>query len=64
MTSCDLCGMAADCLQKEMEGKEFDVCESCWQPLAEKLSSKETVKDVFKELEALEAREEYEETLL
>jgi len=64
MTSCDLCGKTAECLQKEIDGQEFDVCEGCWHPLAEKLNSKFHVKDIFKELEALQAREEYEETLI
>jgi ribosome-binding protein aMBF1 (putative translation factor) len=57
MMCCDLCGKTASCLQKEIEGKEFDICERCWHPLAEKLSGKGRLKD------SLEAElEEYEET--
>ncbi len=26
MIICDLCGIAKDCLQKEIEGKEYDIC--------------------------------------
>ncbi len=26
MITCDLCGKARDCLQKEIEGKEYDIC--------------------------------------
>jgi ribosome-binding protein aMBF1 (putative translation factor) len=58
MMRCDLCGTTARCLQKEIEGKEFDICEQCWHPLEEKLSGKGRVKET---LDALEALEEYEE---
>src|SRR5260370_33135510 len=37
MIVCDLCGKTKDCLQKEIEGKEYDVCSECWTPLAQKL---------------------------
>jgi ribosome-binding protein aMBF1 (putative translation factor) len=40
MILCDLCGKAKDCQQKEIEGKEYDICSECWKPLAEKLKSK------------------------
>ena len=40
MIICDLCGEARDCLQKEIEGKEYDICSECWNPLAQKLSGK------------------------
>ena len=39
MIICDLCGEAKDCLQKEMEGKEYD------NPLAEKLRGKGRAKN-------------------
>jgi len=55
MMRCDLCGTIAKCLQKEIEGKEFDICERCWQPLEEKLNGKGRF------TEALEELEEYEE---
>jgi ribosome-binding protein aMBF1 (putative translation factor) len=55
MMRCDLCGTTAKCVQKEIEGKEFDICERCWQPLAEKLSGKGRL------TETLEEMEEYEE---
>jgi len=29
MITCDLCGKAKDCLLKEIEGKEYDVCSEC-----------------------------------
>jgi ribosomal protein S14 len=56
MMRCDLCGKTAACLQKEIEGKEFDICEPCWRPLAEKLRGKGRGKVILEELE------EYEET--
>jgi ribosome-binding protein aMBF1 (putative translation factor) len=40
MVLCDLCGQAKDCMQKEIEGKEYDICSECWKPLAEKLKGK------------------------
>lgn len=44
MILCDLCGQAKDCDQKEIEGKEYDICSECWNPLAEKLKGKGRVK--------------------
>jgi ribosome-binding protein aMBF1 (putative translation factor) len=40
MIICDLCGEAKDCLQKEVDGKEYDICEECWNTLAQKLKGK------------------------
>jgi hypothetical protein len=40
MITCDLCGEAKDCLQKQIEGKEYDICSKCWTPLAQKLTGK------------------------
>lgn len=40
MITCDLCGEAKDCLQKEIEGKEYDICSQCWNQLAQKLKGK------------------------
>jgi hypothetical protein len=37
---CDLCGQAKECQQREIEGKEYDICAECWNPLAEKLKGK------------------------
>lgn len=44
MMTCDLCGKEKDCSQKEMDGKEYDICSACWQPLALKLKGKGRVK--------------------
>ena len=44
MIICDLCGEAKDCLQKEIEGKEHDICFECWNPFAQKLRGKGRVK--------------------
>jgi len=41
---CDLCGQARECFQKEIDGKEFDICGDCWRPLEEKLKGKGRVK--------------------
>jgi hypothetical protein len=35
MITCDQCGEAKDCLQKEVEGKEYDICRERWNPLAQ-----------------------------
>ncbi len=40
MILCDLCGEAKRCRQREIEGKEYDVCSDCWKPIAEKLKGK------------------------
>ena len=40
MMTCDLCGQAKDCLQKEIEGKEYDICSECWTPFAQRLRGK------------------------
>ncbi len=40
MIICDLCGEPRDCQQKEIEGKEYDICSECWNPLAHKLKGK------------------------
>jgi hypothetical protein len=63
MMCCDLYGKTAECVQKEIEGKEFDVCERCWRPLAERLRGKGRAKETFEQLN-LEEFEEYEETLI
>ena len=57
MMSCDLCGKTAACLQMKIENKEFDICEKCWRPLADKLSGKGRLKE-----EILTDMEEYVET--
>jgi hypothetical protein len=44
MMLCDLCGQGRECLQKTIEGKEYDICADCWSPLAEKLKGKGRVK--------------------
>ncbi len=37
---CDLCGETSECLLKEIEGKEYDICVACWDVLSAKLSGK------------------------
>ncbi len=45
MIICDLCGEARDCLLKEIDGKEYDICSECWNPFAQKLRGKGRVKN-------------------
>ena len=40
MILCDWCGQAKECLQKQIEGREFDICAECWHPIEEKLKGK------------------------
>lgn len=40
MITCDLCGEVKDCLAKEIEGREYDICAECWNPLSHKLNGK------------------------
>jgi hypothetical protein len=42
---CDLCGQAKACLPREIEGKEYDICPDCWNPITQKLAGKGRVKD-------------------
>jgi hypothetical protein len=37
---CDLCGVTKECIQKEIDGREYDICLECWNPLEEKLRGK------------------------
>lgn len=37
---CSLCDKNKECLQKEIDGKEYDVCAECWDALNEKLRGK------------------------
>lgn len=58
MMRCDLCGQTARCSQKQIDGREFDICEACWKPLAEKLSGKGRASEV------VEPEEQEEEELV
>ena len=40
MINCDLCGETKDCLPKEIQGREYDICSECWNALAQKLKGK------------------------
>ena len=40
MIICDLCGEPKDCLLKEIEGKEYDICPECWNAFTQKLKGK------------------------
>jgi|SRR5215831_8183588 len=44
MIVCDLCGQSKVCVQKEIDGREYDICTDCWNALAEKLRGKGRVK--------------------
>jgi hypothetical protein len=37
---CDLCDATKECIQKEIDGREYDICLECWSPLEEKLRGK------------------------
>ncbi len=37
---CDLCGEMRECVQKEIDQKEYDVCRECWDALEAKLKGK------------------------
>ena len=45
MIICDLCGETKECLQREIEGKQYDICSECWSPLALKLKGKGRAKN-------------------
>ena len=51
MMYCDICAEPKECVQKEIDGKEYDICEHCWRPLADKLRGKGRLRGSFEELE-------------
>ena len=61
MTDCVLCGKPAHCIQKEIDGRVFDVCASCWYPLADKLSGKGRAPHSLGSQENEQELEEYDE---
>lgn len=44
MIICDLCGQTKNCLVREIDSKEYDICLECWTPLAQRLKGKGRVK--------------------
>jgi len=40
MIVCDICGQTKKCSARRIEGKEYDICAACWNPLAAKLKGK------------------------
>ena len=43
---CDLCGQIKECVQKEIDYREYDMCPQCWNALQAKLQGKGRVKEV------------------
>ena len=37
---CDLCDQIRECVQKKIQGKHYDICLECWNPLEAKLKGK------------------------
>jgi hypothetical protein len=63
MIVCDLCAEAKDCLQKEIDGREYDICSECWSPFAQKLKGKGRAKNreaIFLPARPVREREEDE----
>jgi hypothetical protein len=42
---CDLCSQVKECLQKEIDNKEYDICRECWSELQTKLQGKGRAKE-------------------
>jgi len=64
MITCDLCGKPKDCQRREIDGKEYDICFECWEPLAQRLRGKGRKKrreTVFLPPRAIREREKEEE---
>ena len=38
---CDLCEQIKECSQRKIDGKYYDICQECWNPLEEKLKGKQ-----------------------
>ena len=45
MIRCDLCGQTKQCRPKEIEGREYNICSKCWNPLAQKLKGKGNLRE-------------------
>jgi hypothetical protein len=37
---CDFCGEQRECRSRQIEGLEYDFCNSCWKPLQARLAGK------------------------
>jgi ribosome-binding protein aMBF1 (putative translation factor) len=37
---CDLCDQVGECVRKVIDGREYDICHDCWNPLEQKLKGK------------------------
>jgi hypothetical protein len=40
MILCDLCNKTKKCFERQIEGKEYDICADCWEALESKLKGK------------------------
>jgi hypothetical protein len=40
MITCNLCGQSKECFARQIEGREYDICADCWEPIAAKLQGK------------------------
>ncbi len=38
---CALCDQVRECIAREIDGQEYNICSECWDALAEKLKGKE-----------------------
>ena len=38
---CDLCGEVKECSPKKIDRRYYDICQTCWAPLEEKLKGKQ-----------------------
>ena len=56
---CDLCDQVKECLQKEIDQKEYDICRECWHELQAKLQGKGRPKE-SREIILLPVRDEPE----
>ena len=42
---CDFCDQIKKCVEKEIEGRFYDICPGCWTPLEAKLKRKGRARD-------------------
>ena len=40
MIVCDLCGEVKECVVRQIEDREYDICEACWSPMEARLKGK------------------------
>lgn len=60
LRKCGLCDQVKKCVEKEIEGKLYDICLECWSPLEAKLKRKGRVREIEIPLPPIQANDSEE----